>query len=202
MRTMAMTRAALVVLALALAASLAPPAHADETDGAATGPGLPGDGSGLLGAVPGYSFGAGGLPFALLGPEGLGTPLRDVLRQLPEEKRAALRTLDFATRREMIAKAAAVAQARLDLAEIMQTYPLDRAAALDAMRKLSAAERAAFEVRLNALAQVQQLLGRELWERTRFGPQHRPGDGPPPRHRPGSGPPPWYRAGQAPDGHR
>jgi Spy/CpxP family protein refolding chaperone len=172
MRRITAVAAALALATIAtLALSLPALAQDDDTRG---GPYGMGHGYGMgPGHGMGHGYGMGGYG---MGRGGWGGQMGALMAQLPADKREQLRSFHFATQRQMIAKRADLEQARLDLAQAMQAFPLDHKAALAAFAKLSQARQALFELRLTAMTQMQQIVGKELWEELHTGPG--PGMGP------------------------
>ncbi len=147
-----------VAAVLAFTAMLALPALADEDD----------RGSGMR---PDYGMSAGrGMGQGMMGG-GMGMPphMQAMLAELSPDKREQLRDLHFGMHRQMIAKRAEMQQARLDLAQVLSKFPLDRDAATAAFQKLNHTRREMFDLRMTARAQVQQIVGKELWEKTHAG---------------------------------
>ena len=202
--------AALLALAAMAAMVLATPAFAqDDTPrgyppygmGYGMGPGMgPGYGMGYgmgPGMGPGYGmgYGMGGgrgmdpddMPMGGWGGGwGAGRGhMWGVLSQLPADKREQLRAFHFSMRRQMIAKRAEMQQARLDLAQALEKFPLDRQAAQQAFQKLGKVRGEIFELRLTAMQQMQQIVGKELWEQMHSGAGFGPGG---PGMGPGRGP--------------
>lgn len=87
-----------------------------------------------------------------------------VLSQLPADKQEQLRDFSFSMRRQLIAKRAELEEARLDLIQAMTKFPVDKQAAQSAYDHIAKARNEMFQLRLTALMQVQQIVGKELWE--------------------------------------
>ncbi|HKI96938.1 MAG TPA: periplasmic heavy metal sensor [bacterium] len=192
-----MKRIGLLAVALALAVGLSTLAHAQDDSsrnyppgpGYGMGPGMGYGGGYGMGPGLGYGGGWGHMGSGMMGGGwgmmggGMGYGRMGwVLSQLPADKREQLRSFHFSMRRQMIAKVAEMQQARLDLQQAMQSYPLDRSAVEKAFDKVTKARREMFELRLTAMIQMQQIIGKELWEEMRSG-----GYGPGPGG-PGAGP--------------
>ena len=184
--------AALLVLATAATLLVAVPAFAqDDTPrgyppygmGYGMGPMGPGMGPGMgYGMGPGMGYGRGmdpdDMPMGRWGGGWGGGHMWALMSQLPADKREQLRSFHFSMQRQMIAKRAEMQQARLDLMQALQKFPLDREAAQQAFQKLSKARGEMFELRLTAMQQMQQIVGKELWDQMHSGPGYGPGMGP------------------------
>jgi len=144
--------------------------------------GGPGGGYGM---GPGMMGGGMGPGMMGLGPLGM----HPELTQLPPEKQEQLRKLHLSLMEAMIPKRAELQVKRLALADTMRTFPLDQQAARAQRAAVEKARQELFDLRLNAMTQVQQIVGRELWDRMhtgapcgmggfRGGPGARPGMGP------------------------
>jgi Spy/CpxP family protein refolding chaperone len=197
-----MKRLSLLLGALALIGLLGVSAQADDE--------RPGPGYGMgYGMGPGYGMGYGTGPGYGMGP-GMGFGLSDdevgmpggmmaygmgygtgygmepgyqmgaLLEALTPEQREKLRLSHYAMQRQMIAKRAELQQARLTLAETLHAFPLNRSKAQEAYGKVNDARRALFDLRLGAMTQMQEIVGKELWERMRSGMGVAPGMGFPP----------------------
>ena len=131
------------------------------------GYGMGGYGMGFgMGRGPGWGMHGDGMGGGMGGGMGFGMHGRmgAVLAALPPDKQKQLRDLHFTFRRQMIAKRAELEQARLDMAQALQAFPLDAKAAGAAFAKVSAARQALFQLRLSMMSQVQQIVGKETWE--------------------------------------
>jgi Spy/CpxP family protein refolding chaperone len=184
-----MKRLALLAATLVLAAGLATLATAQDNSAGAGPPYGSGYGMGY-GMGPGMGYGMGYGPGYGMGPGmgygmgyghgwGMGGPhYMAILAQLPADKREQLRAFHFSMQRQMISKRAAMEQARLDLEQAMQKFPLDREAAQKAFQTLSKLRGETFELRLTAMQQMQQIVGKDLWEQMQTGPGYGPSNGP------------------------
>lgn len=193
-----MKRTMLLGTALLLAIGLTSLAYADRDDERDAQPYGPRYGMGLGPGGMGYGMGPGqgGDEDGEAGYGAMGWRMRGLMAQLPAEKREQLRAMHFAMQRQMIAKRAEMAQARLALAEALDAFPLDQKAAQAAFGKLNQFRKEAFELRLAMMAQTQQIVGKELWEQMHsgFGPGMAPGGGYGAGMAPGRmGPPPGSR---------
>jgi hypothetical protein len=97
------------------------------------------------------------------------------LAQLPPEKQEQLRKLHFSTMQTMILKRADLQVKSLALSEVMRSFPVDQKAARAQWAELNKARQESFELRLSMMAQVQQIVGKELWERMHDGVPFRGG---------------------------
>ncbi len=96
---------------------------------------------------------------------GRGFAMGTALSQLPPEKREQVRSLFMDLRRQMITKRAEVEILQLELAETMHRFPLDQRAALAKAERVRKARGEMFAVHLATMARVQQIVGKELWQR-------------------------------------
>lgn len=92
-----------------------------------------------------------------------------VLSQLPADKRAQLRDFSFSMRRQMIGKRAKLEEARLDLIQAMSKDPVDKLAAQHAYEHMAKVRGEMFQLRLTAMLQVQQIIGKTLWDEMAHG---------------------------------
>ena len=65
----------------------------------------------------------------------------------------------------MMAKRLEMRKAKRKLREAMQTFPLDRKAAESHWQAVNNARRDMFRMRLGMMAQMQQIIGKELWDK-------------------------------------
>jgi hypothetical protein len=149
-------------------------ADGDDRGGYSMGPGMMGQGGGygmgpgMMGQGGGYGMGPGMMGHG--GGFGMGPfQMHPELAQLPPEKQEQLRKLHLGMMQAMIPKRADLQVKSLLLAETMHTFPLDQKTARDQRAAIDQARKEMFELRLSMMAQVQQIVGQELWERMHSG---------------------------------
>ena len=108
---------------------------------------------------------------------GRGFAMGAALARLPPEKREQVRSLFMDLRRQMIAKRAEVETLQLELADIMHRFPLNQRAALAKAEGVSKARGEMFAIHLATMARVQQIVGKDLWQRMNYGMGMGPGRG-------------------------
>ena len=96
---------------------------------------------------------------------GMGMGPMHFLEELPEAKRDKLEQLKLTTGQAMMAKRFEMRKARRNLREAMQKFPLDRKAAESGWQAVNNLRREMFRMRLGMMAQMQQIVGRELWDK-------------------------------------
>jgi Spy/CpxP family protein refolding chaperone len=116
------------------------------------------------------------------GPGMMGGGHMAVLAELPAEKREQVRKLHVATMQEMIAKRSFLPELELQLRNAMHAFPIDQAAAKKARADIARIREETFQLRLATMAQMQQIVGKETWEK-----MHRAGE-PGAGHGPAMGP--------------
>jgi hypothetical protein len=178
-----MTRTLTTALLLLGAVLIAAPAFADGDDarGYGMGPGRMGYGGGMGPGMMGggYGMGPGMMGGGMMGG-GMGMGMNPFsmhpeLAQLPPEKQEQLRKLHFSMMQTMILKRADLQVKSLALSEVMRSFPVDQKAARAQWAELNKARQEMFELRLSMMAQVQQIVGKELWERMHDGVPFRGG---------------------------
>ncbi len=119
---------------------------------------------------------------------GMGAELgmRSIWNQLPAEKQKQIIQLQDSNKKVMRSKMIELRKKMSGLQKATQVFPLDRKEAVKQYDIVAQTRREAFELRIGMMAQVQQLVGKELWEKAK---KNRGKSGPPP-HR---GPPPPRR---------
>ncbi|MBI4082407.1 MAG: periplasmic heavy metal sensor [Candidatus Lambdaproteobacteria bacterium] len=133
------------------------------------GPGMMGVWGGGGWGYPGWGAGAG--PWGGWGSAG-------VYGQIPQDKRNQLRDLGVETQRKWIGQQAAFEEQAAAYQAALDKFPLDRAAATKAWEAMNGLRKQMAEVRLDAMAKAQQMLGKELWEKLRAGWGPYPGGAP------------------------
>lgn len=96
---------------------------------------------------------------------GMGMGMMHFLEELPEAKRDKLEQLKLTTGQAMMAKRFEMRKARRKLREAMQKFPLNSKAAESHWQALNNVRREMFRVRLGMMAQMQQIVGKELWDK-------------------------------------
>jgi len=150
---------------------LNPPAFADRDDSGSfgMGPGTMGHG-GHHGGGYGMGGGMGMGPGMMGGGMGMGPlAMHPELAQLPPEKQEQLRKLHSSMMQAMILKRADLQVKSLVLAETMRSFPLDQNTAREQRAAVDKSRKEMFELRLSMMAQVQKIVGKELWEQMHSG---------------------------------
>ncbi len=139
-----------------------------------TGGGGVGMGHGLMGG------GGMGMGHGLMGGGGMGPlAMHPELAQLPPEKQEQLRKLHLSMTQAMITKRAEIQVQKLALAETMRSFPLNQKSASEQWATVAKARKDIFDLRLGMMSQMQQAVGKELWEQIHSGlPRHGPGTTP------------------------
>ena len=96
---------------------------------------------------------------------GMGMGMMPFLEELPEAKRDKLEQLKLTTGQAMMAKRLEIRKARRKLREAMQKFPLDRKATESHWQAVNNVRREMFRMRLGMMAQMQQIVGREMWDK-------------------------------------
>jgi hypothetical protein len=91
------------------------------------------------------------------------------LAQLPPEKQEQLRKLHSGMVQASILKRADLQVKSLVLAETMRSFPLDQKGAREQWAAVEKARKELFDLRLSMMTQVQQIVGKELWEQMHSG---------------------------------
>lgn len=185
-----MKRPLMTALLMVAALLLATSAFADQDDpqGYPMGPGMMGYGGGYgmgpgtMGGYGGHGMGPGMMgggygmgPGMMGGGYGMGmmgmNPLsmHPQLAQLPAEKQEQLQQLHVGMMKAMIQKRADLQVKALDLMQTMRAFPLDQKAARKQWAALDQARKEMFELRVSMMAQVQQIVGKELWQQMHSG---------------------------------
>jgi len=127
------------------------------------------------------SSGGGGMGPGMMGFDGMGMgmmgggmgmgplSMHPELAQLPAEKQEQLRKLHLSMVQAMIPKRAELQVKSIVLAETMRSYPLDQKAAREQSAAVDKARKEMFELRLSMMTQVQQIVGKALWEQMHSG---------------------------------
>ena len=89
--------------------------------------------------------------------------------QIPQDKQARLRELGVETQRKVIGLQADYEGQVAAYLRAVDTYPLDAAAATKAWDAMQGLSRQMFQLRLEAMAKAQQIMGKELWDQLREG---------------------------------
>lgn len=141
----------------------------DNRGGPGRGPGMWGRGWGM---GPGWSDDGGWGPGMMdgwgpgmmggWGMGGFGWDWDDYA-QIPQDKRAKLRELAVETQKKMFAQMAAMHELMLASRQALFQFPLDKAAATKAREGLNSIRKQMFDIRLDAMAKAQDILGKELW---------------------------------------
>jgi len=98
-----------------------------------------------------------------------------VFARLPADKREQVRSLRVEAMQTMIAKRADMQSKSLSLGEVMRKFPLDQAAAKKLNDAIAQTRSEMFSLRINTMARVQQIVGKEAWEQLHQGMPHGPG---------------------------
>lgn len=90
----------------------------------------------------------------------------DAYSQIPQDKRAQLRDVAVDTQRKMVSQAAAMQELMLTYSTAISAFPLDREAATKAWQGMESIRKQMFDLRLESMSKAQQILGKDLWEKT------------------------------------
>jgi Spy/CpxP family protein refolding chaperone len=99
------------------------------------------------------------------GGRGMEHGMMPYLDELPEAQRSQVEQLHLAMRQTMLAKRLERRTAKRKMREAMDAFPLRREAAEKLFQSLVDIRRGMFQLHLDTMTQVQQMLGRELWEK-------------------------------------
>jgi Spy/CpxP family protein refolding chaperone len=154
-----------------------------------TGHRMPGEreypmmGPGMTGHnMPGQGgmMGQGGMP-GMMGSEMMGTGMMGASPgmlaldpRVPPEKRDQIRELHLSMIQTMTTKMAELQNQRLAMMKAIHAFPIDQAAAKNARESMQRTMGDMMSQRLETMAKVQQILGKELWEQVHpewFGPR-------------------------------
>ena len=160
-----MRKLSVTVLLLLVGAGLLMYAYADQEHGETRGYGYG------LGMGYGMGPGMGGMGYGM-GPEMGG--MAPFWGKIPEDKREQITQLHFSISRAMIVKMSEVREKGIELREALNKFPVDQKAAEVQWEALNRAQDEAFKPRLGMIAQVQQILGEQLWEKMSDGQMRRP----------------------------
>ena len=83
---------------------------------------------------------------------------------LREGQREQLKELMFETRRAMFDKMEAAFPAKQELRDSLKAFPVNQAAVRRNWEALNKTRQEMFELRLDAMQKVQEILGKKLWE--------------------------------------
>ncbi|MBI4084045.1 MAG: hypothetical protein HY423_15690 [Candidatus Lambdaproteobacteria bacterium] len=155
------------------------------------GPGTMGAGPGMMGGGPGMTGGGPGMMGAGAGMMGGGMGMMGGghtawVADLPAEKRELVRKLQVSTMQQMIAKRSLLPELRLQLRNAMFAFPIDQSAARKARADIARIREELFQLHLATTAQMQQIVGKETWDKMHQG--WGPGAGRGPGMGPGQGP--------------
>jgi hypothetical protein len=90
-------------------------------------------------------------------------------RRLPAEKRTQLRELSVDTQRKMVGQQGALEELMLTYSAAIRKFPVDREAATKAWQGMDSIRKQMFDLRLESMSTAQQILGKDLWEKTQDG---------------------------------
>ena len=94
--------------------------------------------------------------------------------RVPPEKRDQIRELHLSLMQSMTTKMAELQNQRLAMTKAVHAFPMDQAAAKNAREAMQRIMSDMMSARLDTIAKVQQILGKELWEQVHpewFGPR-------------------------------
>ena len=113
--------------------------------------------------------------------------LRFMVHGLTPEQREQAREFRLNMRRQMNTAQAQLKNFRLDMREILRKFPLDQDAMKAIFDQMAKLRWKLLSFRLSALAEVQKLAGKKLWDEARehTRPMRKPGSHPGPGPRPG-----------------
>jgi Spy/CpxP family protein refolding chaperone len=146
-------RTALLALLVAAAGTV----YAQGPGGRGMGPGVMEDGM-EYGMMRGGGKGRGGMD------------MNPALAQLPAEKREQVRAVQVAMMQAVASKRAEMQSKSLALREAMRAFPLDQAAIKKLREGIDQVRAEMFALHLDALAQTQQIVGKDAWEQMHSGP--------------------------------
>ena len=107
--------------------------------------------------------------------------LRFIIPRLSPGQREQVRKLRLEIRRQLNTNRARLKNFRLDMRETMRQFPVDQDAVKAIFDQMAKLRRAMLSFRLSALAQIQNMAGKKLWEEARAGARRKPGSHPAPR---------------------
>jgi Spy/CpxP family protein refolding chaperone len=132
----------------------------------------PGQG-GMMG--PGMMMGQGGMEEMMgSGMMGASPGMLALDERVPPEKRDQIRELHLSMTQTMTTKMAELLNQRVAMMKAIHAFPIDQAAAKSAREAMQRAMGDMMSQRLETMAKVQQILGKELWEQVHpewFGPR-------------------------------
>ena len=118
-------------------------------------------------------------------PDMMGRTLRFIVPRLSPEQREQVRKIRLNMRRQLNTDRAQLKNFRLDMRETLRQFPLDRDAVKAIFDQMAKLRWKLLSFRLSALAEIQKLAGKKLWDEAREGAMRKPGLEPAPGPRPG-----------------
>jgi hypothetical protein len=145
--------------------------------GGMMGGGMMGHGGGMMGMM---GRGGGMMGEDMMGAGMMGASPEKLAMdpRIPQDKRSQLRDLTLAMAQGMVTKAAELQNHRLALMKAAHAFPIDQAAVKTAREGMQRAMGDMLALRMDTMAKIQQILGKDMWERLHpgwYGP--RPEDG-------------------------
>jgi Spy/CpxP family protein refolding chaperone len=144
-------------------------------------------GGGMMGMMGGGMMGGGGMGWDMMGGGMMGGGMMGASPgelaldpQIPPEKRDQIRELHLSMMVGTTTKMAEMLNQRTAMMRAMHAFPIDTAAVKAAREGMQRAMNDMMNLRVETMAKVQQILGKELWEQVHpewFGPRNGMGQG-------------------------
>lgn len=132
-----------------------------------------------MGPEVGYGMGPGmhdGMGYGM-GPSmgfGMWPGMMPFWDKVPEEKRQQMEQMHRSIGPAMMSKMREARDKRLNLRQALHAFPMDQNAAQAKWNDLSRVQEEAFELKLGMIAQMQNILGKSLWQEMGGGSNYRP----------------------------
>ncbi len=121
------------------------------------------------------------------GAKMMGRTLRLIVPRLSPEQREQVRKIRLKMRRQLNTNRAQLKNFRLDMRETLRQFPVDQDAVKSIFDQMAKVRWKLLSLRLSALAEIQKLAGKKLWDQARDEARamRKPGSHPAPGPRPG-----------------